>query len=333
MTVMQLVHTEEIAHHRRSTRLTAWAKEGPNCRVSAVSQINRGRGGAQAVYITEHAELSDPALVAPELRKRRVKQDAAEGRAKSYDRCVRDREEIMGLIRGALHIATYGAVSPKSKKQRMAAAQLAAMQGASDREIKIAGSRNFDFVNQEKLRRLRERAPHRQVGAEQAAPPVSPVTDPGLDYHPVRLPGDARLHLIYGDLPGLLTLCGKSGAWDVREQLSIDDVTCRECRIVAGDGGSPRTTSILTGNCPKCFQPIVWYKDLHPTPVHAATGEFACPRDDSDTKELHGQDNGGLAAELERLAALHASGALDDEEFRAAKARIVGAPPQWPGDK
>ena len=31
----------------------------------------------------------------------------------------------------------------------------------------------------------------------------------------------------------------------------------------------------------------------------------------------------GVAAELERLAALHASGGLDDEEFRAAKARII----------
>ena len=30
---------------------------------------------------------------------------------------------------------------------------------------------------------------------------------------------------------------------------------------------------------------------------------------------------------LERLAALHQSGALDDEEFRAAKARIIGTLP------
>lgn len=32
----------------------------------------------------------------------------------------------------------------------------------------------------------------------------------------------------------------------------------------------------------------------------------------------------GVADELERLAALHSSGVLDDEEFRAAKARIIG---------
>lgn len=32
----------------------------------------------------------------------------------------------------------------------------------------------------------------------------------------------------------------------------------------------------------------------------------------------------GIAAELERLAALHASGVLDENEFRAAKARILG---------
>ena len=42
--------------------------------------------------------------------------------------------------------------------------------------------------------------------------------------------------------------------------------------------------------------------------------------DDGVTTE---QDGGGVAAELEHLAALHESGALDDEEFRAAKARII----------
>jgi len=36
------------------------------------------------------------------------------------------------------------------------------------------------------------------------------------------------------------------------------------------------------------------------------------------------QNDTGVAAELERLAALHASGALDDDEFRAAKARVLG---------
>ena len=34
-------------------------------------------------------------------------------------------------------------------------------------------------------------------------------------------------------------------------------------------------------------------------------------------------DGTGVAAELERLVALHSSGMLDDEEFRAAKARII----------
>lgn len=37
--------------------------------------------------------------------------------------------EKLGLLRGTLHIATYGAVSAKSKKQRTASMQLAAMQG------------------------------------------------------------------------------------------------------------------------------------------------------------------------------------------------------------
>jgi hypothetical protein len=35
------------------------------------------------------------------------------------------------------------------------------------------------------------------------------------------------------------------------------------------------------------------------------------------------QKTTGVAAELERLVALHLSGMLDDEEFRAAKARII----------
>lgn len=36
------------------------------------------------------------------------------------------------------------------------------------------------------------------------------------------------------------------------------------------------------------------------------------------------QSEGGVVAELERLIAVHKSGALDDEEFRAAKAQIIG---------
>ena len=63
----------------------------------------------------------------------------------------------MGLIRGALHIAAYGGVSPKPKKQRMASMQLAATQGKSETEIKIAGSRNVDRVNQASIRARRQR--------------------------------------------------------------------------------------------------------------------------------------------------------------------------------
>jgi len=45
-----------------------------------------------------------------------------------------------------------------------------------------------------------------------------------------------------------------------------------------------------------------------------------------------GAAQGDAVAELERLAALHQSGALDDDEFRAAKARIIGTPAQKPPD-
>jgi hypothetical protein len=43
----------------------------------------------------------------------------------------------------------------------------------------------------------------------------------------------------------------------------------------------------------------------------------------SGPAEGSAQDITGIGAELERLAALHSSGMLDDEEFRAAKARII----------
>jgi hypothetical protein len=91
----------------------------------------------------------------------------------------------MGLIRGALHIATYGAVSAKSKKQRTAAMQLAAAQGASQAAIKAAGGRNFDFANQYNYEKQRQRdqaarqrsaAPRPQgpSGIESSAEPARP---------------------------------------------------------------------------------------------------------------------------------------------------------------
>lgn len=151
------------------------------------------------------------------------------------------------------------------------------------------------------------------------------------------------MHLIYGNIPDPYTLCGRTGVQDVPEVLSIDDVTCSVCRAVAGDlGGAPKSASILTGRCPKCARAVVWYKHKDKTPVHTATGEFECPTDDGEegtpaTAQPHSQEGMSIAAELERLTALHASGALDDEEFRAAKARIIHGgeapkdePPRWP---
>jgi hypothetical protein len=151
-----------------------------------------------------------------------------------------------------------------------------------------------------------------------AVPQLENHPVPKLNYYPVAVPGSALLHLIYGDTPDVPTLCGKSGAEDIPEALSIDDVTCAVCRATAGDGDRPpKSPFILTGRCPKCFRPVVWYTDKNKTPVHVATGKFECPSDAGN------QDGGGVAAELERLAALHESGALDDDEYRAAKARII----------
>jgi hypothetical protein len=53
----------------------------------------------------------------------------------------------MGLIRGALHLATFGAVASRSKKQRVAAMTLAAAQGKNEQDVRIAGGRSFDAVN------------------------------------------------------------------------------------------------------------------------------------------------------------------------------------------
>ena len=73
--------------------------------------------------------------------------------------------------------------------------------------------------------------------------------------------------------------------------------------------------SVLRGSCPKCSRPVVWYTETDRTPVHTATGKFECPPDE-DSRD-------GVAEELERLATLHQSGALDDDEFRAAKRRLL----------
>ena len=55
----------------------------------------------------------------------------------------------------------------------------------------------------------------------------------------------------------------------------------------------------------------------------AASGQPAAG-EASGSAEGSAQDaTTGVAAELERLVALHSSGMLDDEEFRAAKARII----------
>ncbi len=83
----------------------------------------------------------------------------------------------MGLRRGAFHIATYGAVSAKSKKQRTAAMQLAAAQGASPAAIKAAGGRNFDFANQYNYEKQR-----RQDGTARPRSAATRPQDPGGTY-------------------------------------------------------------------------------------------------------------------------------------------------------
>jgi hypothetical protein len=206
------------------------------------------------------------------------------------------------------------------------------MQGMSEAEIKIAGSRNFDWVNQANIRARQDRDLRARQQAGLAGGPAAwdAPSNHSVDYYPVTIPGSGQLHLIYGDIPDAPTVCGRSGAQDVPEALNIDNVTCAVCRAVAGDfGGPPKSPFILTGRCPECSRPVVWYKQRDKTPVHTVTGKVECPADADGGEGApvaagpDGQEGTGVAAELERLAALHSSGALDEEEFRAAKARII----------
>jgi hypothetical protein len=73
----------------------------------------------------------------------------------------------MGLIRGALSLATFGAVASRSKKQRVAAMTLAATQGKSEQEVQIAGGRSFDAVNRADARAASARAARDGMTREQ----------------------------------------------------------------------------------------------------------------------------------------------------------------------
>jgi Short C-terminal domain len=55
-----------------------------------------------------------------------------------------------------------------------------------------------------------------------------------------------------------------------------------------------------------------------------AIGEDPTAMPSSSGGQLSGRMSGQLADELERLAGLHASGALTDAEFQAAKGRLLG---------
>ena len=73
----------------------------------------------------------------------------------------------------------------------------------------------------------------------------------------------------------------------------------------------------------------VWEKEFKDKPsLLKAQGQavrFNVMAVEASPKEVIGSSGSGVTAELERLAALHASGALDDEEFRRAKACIIGS--------
>jgi Short C-terminal domain len=100
--------------------------------------------------------------------------------------------------------------------------------------------------------------------------------------------------------------------------------------LLAGAYSRPRTGGLAVVTF---FGGGVWQKVIpDPAPLMRAQAEAVRfnalaaagqPADDAVSASLESHAQDGVASELERLAALHASGALDDEEFRAAKARII----------
>jgi hypothetical protein len=56
---------------------------------------------------------------------------------------------------------------------------------------------------------------------------------------------------------------------------------------------------------------------------NALAASVSQPAEGSANDSAQAQKGTGVVSELERLVALHSSGMLDDEEFRAAKARII----------
>lgn len=225
----------------------------------------------------------------------------------------------MGLIRKSLFLGTGGLVSPNSKKQRVQKQQLAALQGATPKEIRRAGGRNdidgFLGLPPASVRTASQPA-RRFSPCAACGTPVRWVSGRFWDERngehtcagsSVVQPGQPPS----GADPGL---AGRSPA-DQDSGTSIR-LSCGHAEFIT-DPGIVKWLSVdgdLSYRCRTCDadQPIV------------AIGEDASLEPASLGDGPSRPTSRQLIDELERLAGLHVSGALTDAEFLAAKARLLG---------
>ena len=207
----------------------------------------------------------------------------------------------MGLIRKSLFLTTAGLVAPNSRKQRVQMQQLAALQGATDEEVRLRGGRGdaAGFLGLPSASvAARERVRVTPLPARPSSPQevvirlscghVSEISDPRV----VRW-----LSVPDGDLSYNCATCGIERA--------VDEVIDRASIAAAGTAAARDTQAML--------------QEMRELTERLTLDEPVARARESSTPTA----SPGVTDSLERLAALHSSGALTDAEFQAAKAKLL----------
>lgn len=210
----------------------------------------------------------------------------------------------MGLIRKSLYLGTGGLVAPNSKKQRQQAQILAAMQGATPKEVRRAGGRyDFDgFWGQPPASVARRSAERQKPSAERQKPSGSPE---------VRASSEAAI----GPKPP------SERGWNLA---SIEPPTgkpdeCPRCHRRGPYVGTPGKPHNTKGRkwCPGTTEVDYVYRDgyLHPVLEQRHINM------DEPAPEL--ATTRGAAERLAEVTRLHDAGLLTDEEYQAKRAKII----------
>jgi hypothetical protein len=237
----------------------------------------------------------------------------------------------MGLIRKSLYLTTGGLVAPNSRKQRVQMQQLAAMQGATDEEIRRRGSRGdaagFLGLPPESVaarqRQARQRAKEsRQQGG---------TTKLTAEYRALHVPGSREYQG---------RIAAEQALPDGRENITIG----LECGHMAevSDPRVARWLSVPDGevsyHCATCGADRAVEKVIEPEAIAAGGAAQDTPAAGRPLRGGPAADGGPgrdgdhsspaagstVITDLERLAKLHAAGALTQAEFLAAKAKLLG---------